>query len=660
MQIADLRSLAALILWHVAGLVATVGILGQLAIQRSLTDMRADQLTFLAALSAAFAFSAMVNIWWLRRRSQTYSILRLLVLVLGAFGVSALGLVLLQTSYASRSVVVATIVLTPILLALARWVRPLWLGATAVVVLAGSAAVQTRMDRIVEIRPKPQRIVAAVETRYLPLTATYYDNYFPNCDPETGVCDFTPRIGGAISTLSSGYLLATGEGLMYYFTRDSRRALTATRLPYVVPLNDAEFARIEQPPSVRVFRVTDILVEEQGAEAAIYAAHHFYNKNADCVVIRLSVMRGASAAIAAGTAQQRWDTIYETKPCMPRHPGPRSPMFVGNESGGRLARLDASTLLMTVGDHNFDGWNSETIAAQDLESDYGKTLAIDLQRRSASVFTFGHRNPQGLYVARNGEIWSTEHGPAGGDELNRLVRGTNYGWPLVSYGTQYGERTWPVSKTPNDHRGFQQPVYSWVPSIAVSNLIGVEKNRFPFWQGDLLIGSFGESLLRGRIREGRVVTLEPVRLREGGRGRIRDLLEDRDGAIVIWFDGGAIAFLEPASDAATNVQVDAARGQTLFGACAGCHELQDGATHKLGPDLAGLLGRRVADRNGFPYSAALTHAGGRWTEERLDRFLANPQEFAPGNTMQFSGLTNPADRAELIEYLKGVERRPRQ
>jgi cytochrome c len=196
-----------------------------------------------------------------------------------------------------------------------------------------------------------------------------------------------------------------------------------------------------------------------------------------------------------------------------------------------------------------------------------------------------------------------------------------------------------------------------VPAIAVSSLIVVEKNRVPYWQGDLLIGSFSASLIRARIRAGRVVTLEHVRLRNR-KGRIRDLFEDRDGNIVLWFDDGPIGFLEPADSmsAATSLSKEA-RGQFLFAACAGCHAVADGATHGIGPDLAGIMDRPIADSDGFRYSPALAGLPGRWTEKALDRFLTDPQAFAPGNTMVFSGLADPADRSDLIAYLKGAKRR---
>jgi cytochrome c2 len=659
-------SVLASMLWHLAGLAALV-LTGRLLIGKPVPSMERGQQLFMLALAAAFVLSAGVNIWWPRRHFAKWQVAIRLLLVTAVFGCAAFGLLLIRAPYLSGAILVASIALTTIVLIVARWARTVWMAGAALVllgigigVLAKDAAPPALLARIV---PRPLRSGAVVNTNYGALSATYYDNYFPVCDA-SGSCDYTPRTGGGVDGLADGYLVATGEGFLHYVTRDAQGGLAVSQLPYRVPINNADFAATgESPFGQNVFRVADIIVEEHGGETTVYAAHHFYDKTGDCVVLRLSALRGDAAHIVGGTLQKGWDTLYQTKPCLSSYSGPTGPTPDGEahplqQSGGRIARLDASTMLMTAGDHNLDGVNLDVIAPQDLNSDYGKTLEIDLGRRTARVFTFGHRNPQGLLVTQSGDIWVTEHGPQGGDELNRLVRGTNYGWPHVTYGTRYGpgRRPWPLSATPHDHRGFEEPVYSWVPSIAVSNLIEVKKDRFPYWRGDILIGSFRQSLFRARIRSGRVVTLEQVRLRTS-RGRIRDLFEDRDGNIVVWFDDGVLAILEPTdSVAAAAPEASDVRGETLFAACAGCHAVADGSNHGLGPDLAGIVNRPIAGSEGFVYSGPMAQLQGRWTVENLDRFLADPQALAPGTTMLFAGLPDAADRARLIAYLKETSR----
>jgi glucose/arabinose dehydrogenase len=179
--------------------------------------------------------------------------------------------------------------------------------------------------------------------------------------------------------------------------------------------------------------------------------------------------------------------------------------------------------------------SSTDVVAQDAAFSYGKTIAIDVADGGSSFFTIGHRNAQGLYIDHSGHIWSTEHGPQGGDELNRLIRGGNYGWPYATYGTEYGALSWPLNKPESEwkEQRYQHPVFAWVPSIGVSNLVVVEQGLFSRWYGDLLISSLRqETIFRTRLRDGQVAYLEPIVI----GSRIRDILEGHDGSIVLWTD----------------------------------------------------------------------------------------------------------------------------
>ena len=195
------------------------------------------------------------------------------------------------------------------------------------------------------------------------------------------------------------------------------------------------------------------------------------------------------------------------------------------EVGGRMFLRDPDTLILTLGDHDFAGVESQQILAQDPEASYGKILLLHLAEGRAEVLSMGHRNPQGLFVDRLGQVWETEHGPQGGDELNLIIQGANYGWPLVTYGTDYGAVAWVLSHDQGQHEGYDKPVFAWVPSIGVSNLVRLQGVGFPLWKDDLLVGSLhGKSLFRIRLDNHRVVFAEPIEIGE----RVRDLIEGPD------------------------------------------------------------------------------------------------------------------------------------
>ena len=146
-----------------------------------------------------------------------------------------------------------------------------------------------------------------------------------------------------------------------------------------------------------------------------------------------------------------------------------------------------------------------------------------------SIWTYGHRNPQGLaFSPVTGELWESEHGPRGGDELNIIRRGHNYGWPVITYGMNYDGT--PIT----DHTaqpGMDQPVTYWVPSIATSAIAFYTGDRFPQWKNDLFLGSLAAQELRRLTIDGDSVTHQEVLFK--GIGRVRDVINGPDGYLYI-------------------------------------------------------------------------------------------------------------------------------
>ena len=327
------------------------------------------------------------------------------------------------------------------------------------------------------------------------------------------------------------------------------------------------------PVALEWFRVADVLVQETAQGVRVFASHHFWKADQHCFVMRVSLLEGTPKAIVSGS-QNTWRTVYETSAHAPPVVAKRkAPYFQGIENGGRMVLFGDHQLLLTVGDHGLNGWASNTMAAQDLSGAYGKTILIDVSTGSSEIFSLGHRNPQGLFVASSGAVWSTEHGPQGGDELNLLQRGGNYGWPLATYGVDYGTHAWPLQSVPGSHDAFIQPFYSWVPSLGVSNLVEMTGSRFANWRGDLIISSLrGRAIWRLRVRDNRVVMSERIPVDK----RIRDIIVGHRGELVALTGRASIVFIEPAG-------ADEVSGASLYRICAACHVPPDGQRYGVGP-----------------------------------------------------------------------------
>jgi cytochrome c2 len=549
-----------------------------------------------------------------------------------------------------------------------RWGLILSLGLASISALL-SLSLKTRLQRpalytaaiivicmaLFGLAPRNRPAEAVVENRIL-RTSLY--NLVARYHRSFALAEAT---GGGISAFGDRYLLATGDGQLHVFSWDPEtKKLESRKLSHRVPLNRDEFLRAaKQIKNIDTsgFRTADILVQDFGEKFRLFASHHHWDSNKKCFTVRVSAIEESYSEFLAGGESPEWRTLYASEPCLAFKE--QGDPFAGFAAGGKLALLDDRRLLLSVGDHEFDGVEAAEMLSQDPTSSYGKTILIDLETREASVYSLGHRNPQGLEIDPSGNIWLTEHGPKGGDELNLILRGKNYGWPLVTLGTDYTQPTWPLNASHGRHEGFERPTYAWVPSIGISALVSTRGRFLEFWKDDLLVSSLADrSIWRVRVHQGKTVLTERIRIGE----RIRDMIQDENGRLVLWTEQllvaptqTALVIVEPVSDDnvhATKGLNRIERGELLFARCSGCHRLDDGTIHYIGPDLQGVFERPVAGAKGYGYSDALKHFGGRWSEENLDAFLTDPQRFMPGTSMQFPGIPDRTERASLIEYLK--------
>ena len=253
----------------------------------------------------------------------------------------------------------------------------------------------------------------------------------------------------------------------------------------------------------------------------------------------------AATAVARGRlVGERLEDVEEIYVALPRDDG-------GRHFGSRLVFAEGY-LFVTAGERG------DTDRAQDLGDPAGSVIRlhddgsvpadnpfVGTAGARPELYSVGHRNPQGMALeAATGRIYAIEHGPKGGDELNLIEAGVNYGWPVITYGKSYmgfkiGEGT--------HKEGMAQPVHYWVPSISPSGLMIYDGERFPAWQGSFFAGALsGELLVRLEVAGGKAVVEE--RMLEDLEERIRDVRQGPDGLIYLLTDhpDGMLLRLEPA------------------------------------------------------------------------------------------------------------------
>jgi glucose/arabinose dehydrogenase len=216
--------------------------------------------------------------------------------------------------------------------------------------------------------------------------------------------------------------------------------------------------------------------------------------------------------------------------------------------GSRLAFDQAGNLFVTTGERSD---LSTRPKAQLLDNGYGKVVHITpdgdpvpgnpfmgVSGALPEIYSYGHRNVQGLAIHPvNGDVWISEMGPRGGDELNRIISGGNYGWPVISYGIEYSGSPIPGAQTARE--GMEQPVYYWDPVLAPGGMTFYTSGVIAEWQNDLFIGGLrGQHIARIVLEDGRVVAEERLLADEGQR--FRDVGEGTDGALYAVTDSGRL------------------------------------------------------------------------------------------------------------------------
>lgn len=230
------------------------------------------------------------------------------------------------------------------------------------------------------------------------------------------------------------------------------------------------------------------------------------------------------------------------------------PAYAGDKHfGSRIVVLPDGNLFVTLGERSD---RKTRVQAQDPKGHLGKIVFITADGAPAAakpaqdgwdplIWSIGHRNVQGAALdPATGKLWTLEHGPQGGDELNQPEAGKNYGWPIIVYGKEYSGG--PIGEGISSKPGLEQPVYYWNPSIATSSLLLYTGDLFPDWQGNFLVGALKSMQVQRLVMKDGKVTAHEVLAEDVGE-RVRDLKQGPDGAVYLVTDDadGRIVRMSP-------------------------------------------------------------------------------------------------------------------
>ena len=335
--------------------------------------------------------------------------------------------------------------------------------------------------------------------------------------PRSHVQSSNGERGAAIARLNDGrYLLGGGKNgfALYLFdpANGSERILGKVE-NYTQRFNDSRFA------------ITDMGVLSQSTNRVdAVVSYPRYDRTNDCV----SVVLGAyQIDLGVKPSVKRTATWFTSKPCVP--------VSAVQHAAGRIEVIDKSSVYMTVGDLGFTKID-QVKTRQDLGS------LFKISKSKVEKISQGHRNQQGILLIGS-DLYTSEHGPRGGDELNLITRGQDYGWPAVSYGQPYSSGDYVKPGVTGSHEGFTKPLTYWVPSVAPTELVQLPKS-WGLWSSQIVMGTLREeSLIFIQLTNRNTVgQISEVNVGE----RIRDLEISKDGQIIATTDSGKLLAITPA------------------------------------------------------------------------------------------------------------------
>ena len=278
------------------------------------------------------------------------------------------------------------------------------------------------------------------------------------------------------------------------------------------------------------------------------ALHHDYEENGWIYITYSSPQgneRGANTALMRARLNEDHSSLTDQEVLYKAVPNTTR----GQHFGSRIAFDDEGYLYFSIGDRG-----NRDVNPQDINRDGGKIYRlnpdgsipednpfINEDGAKKAIYSYGHRNPQGMDThPETGEIWTHEHGPRGGDEVNLVKKGENYGWPIISFGINYSGTEFAEDTA---RAGMMQPDWYWDPSIAPSGMEFVTGDTYPEWKGHLLVGSLKFNYLVLCRMENNTITGEELLFE--GIGRVRSVEQGPDGYIYVGTEGNGIVRIVP-------------------------------------------------------------------------------------------------------------------
>ena len=233
--------------------------------------------------------------------------------------------------------------------------------------------------------------------------------------------------GGGLAMAGGSLIFATRDG-QFFIKDEASNDFEAMSLRLPMRLSELS-SRFKRHKDVVALGLKGLAARESNGLVEVFATHHHWFEDQDCYVLRLSKAVLEPSKLRGSAVHTDWTPLFDTVPCMPT-----TEYSFPLQSGGRISFLSEREVLITVGDFNLiSSDRNEGPHPQDMSSSLGKIIKVDIDNGQSEVYSRGHRNSQGLMIASDATIWETEHGPTGGDEVNVIVSGGNYGWPARTF-----------------------------------------------------------------------------------------------------------------------------------------------------------------------------------------------------------------------------------